>query len=148
MRTTSPTRIGPLTVVLFVGLFTAVWPAAAQPQEKPLQHFVMIFRSTRTLTPEERERRAGDLREWIGKVAAMGVTLNPRNLESRTLQISIVDGKQTETLRPVDPALITMVFFDATDWTQAQEIARLHPGPNYGSDLELREWATPTPLVH
>jgi hypothetical protein len=133
-----------IVAILLAIFFAATWETAVRAQERPMQHFVLIFRSTRTLTPDELHRRAGDLREWISKVSSMGVTLNPRSLDRRALHISIAQDKLVEIQQSIDPPLIAMVFFDAADWAQAEKIARLHPGPRYGADLELREWTTPT----
>jgi len=45
-----------------------------------MHHYVMLFRGTRALTPEELQTRAKELQEWIQKVAAMGIHLDPRPL--------------------------------------------------------------------
>jgi len=51
-----------------------------QAQENSMHHYVMLFRGTRALTPEELQTRAKELQEWIQKVAAMGIHLDPRPL--------------------------------------------------------------------
>jgi hypothetical protein len=95
----------------------------------------MLFRAPHPLTPEDLQRRAPLIRDWIDKVTSMGIALSPRNLVAAS----------AENRQPADPALVTMVFFDAATWEQAEHVARLHPGPSYGTHLELREWRPPVP---
>ena len=41
------------------------------------------------------------------------------------------------------PKPATIVFFDSPSSEQAVDIARIHPGLNYGVTLEVREWTSP-----
>lgn len=108
-----------------------------------MKHYVLLFRSSRQLTPEELKQRVGDLRNWIEHVNAEGVRLDPRNLEAEATQFSLQDGAVVARQGTGDASLITMVFFDAADRERALEVARTHPGPHYGVTVELREWNPP-----
>jgi hypothetical protein len=113
------------------------------PQEKRMQHFAMIFRSTRVLTANESQQRALDIQAWVKKVTDMGITLDPRNFGQTLANLSGKNGELASRFKPEDPSLVTIVFFDASDSDQALAIARIHPGLRYGVTLELREWNPP-----
>src|ERR1700758_4361900 len=51
---------------------------AASPKEKPMQHYALIFHSTRPLTPEEQQRRGPEIQPWVKTVNGKGITLDPR----------------------------------------------------------------------
>lgn len=108
-----------------------------------MKHYVMFFRATRALSPEELQRRAGDIRQWIQKVSAMGIHVEPRNLGEFAEQYSLEGDSVVAHEGKADPGFATMVFFDAASDEQAKEIARLHPAPHYDVKVELRDWAPP-----
>lgn len=108
-----------------------------------MKHYVMIFRATRALAPEEQKQRAADIRRWIQQVHSMGIELDPRNLGEFAEQFSLEGTSVVSHEGPADPGIVTMVFFDAPGNEQAIGVARVHPGPRYGVRLELREWAPP-----
>ena len=108
-----------------------------------MHHYVLLFRTTRTITPEEQKQRIADISAWIKQVTDMGVSLDPHTLEETVLAIP-AEGAQTSG-HP-DPTLSNFVMFDATR-DQAIQIARLHPAPHYGVSIELREWTAPRPLA-
>ena len=112
-----------------------------------MHHYVMLFRGTRTLTPDELQTRAKELQEWIQKVAAMGIHLDPRPLGDTIANLSSQGGTTISHIDPTDRSLLTMVYFDAADNTKALEVARIHPGLHYGVTVELRQWAPPPPLT-
>jgi hypothetical protein len=112
-----------------------------------MQHFAMIFRSTRVLTPSESQQRALDIQAWVKKVTEMGVTLDPRNFGQTVANLSTKYGELASRPEPEDPSLTTIVFFDVADGDQALAIARIHPGLRYGVTLELREWTPPRPAA-
>ena len=97
-----------------------------------MKHFVLIFRSTRAFTPEELERRPLEIAAWVEQVSQMGITLDPRNF-----------GETISPKESIDPALATIVFFDCADRDRAMDIARMHPAPQYGVTVEVREWTPP-----
>jgi hypothetical protein len=52
-------------------------------QKKQMEHYALIFRTTRTLAPEELKQRAADIQHWVQQVTQMGTTLDPRTLGER-----------------------------------------------------------------
>lgn len=112
-----------------------------------MKHYVMIFRATRPLTPEEQKQRGVEIGIWVKQVTGMGITLDPRNLGEVVANLSTQGNEVVSRSESNDPAFVTMVFFDAADQEQAVKIARIHPGLHYGVTVELREWSTPAPLT-
>ena len=108
-----------------------------------MHHYVLLFRTTRTLTPDEQKQRVADISAWIKQVTDMGVSLDPHTLEETVVSIP---AEGAETSGGPDPTLSNFVLFDATR-DQAIQIARLHPAPRYGVSVELREWTAPRPLA-
>lgn len=132
-----------LWILVFFTPFQAIHSQTSQTEAHPLKHYVMIFRATRTLSPEEQQRRAGDLRQWIQQVKAMTIHVEPRNLGAFAEQLSLEGTSVVSRQGAGDSSIVTLVFFDAPNDEQAMEVARLHPGPRYGVKLELRDWAPP-----
>jgi hypothetical protein len=117
----------------------------ANPQETSMQHYVLLFRTTRTLTPEEQKARPADIAAWIQQVTGMGIKLDPRSLGETAAAISSSGNQAVAHPGSFDPTLSNIVFFDATK-AQANEVERLHPAPRYGVTVELREWSSPAPI--
>lgn len=111
-----------------------------------MHHYVMLFRGTRTLTPEELQTRAKEIRDWVQQVTAMGIHLDPRPLGDTVANLSSQGDTTISHNDPTDRSLLTMVYFDAADNAKALEVARIHPGLHYGVTVELRQWAPPPPL--
>jgi hypothetical protein len=113
-----------------------------------MKHYALLFRASRTLTPEELKQRAVDIQLWVKRVTEMGVTLDPRSLGETATRFSTEGGAVVSHEGPSDTALGgPIVFFDSPSREQAMEIARLHPGLHYGVSVELREWSTPRPIT-
>ena len=110
-----------------------------------MHHYVLIFRPTRTLTPDELKQRAVDIPVWVQRVTEMGIKLEPKALGGFALRFSQDNGTVVTHDGPADPSLTNLVFFDAPGQEQAVEVARIHPGLHYGVTVELREWALPVP---
>ena len=119
--------------------------STTNPQEKPVQHYVLLFRATRPVTPEEQPHRIADIAAWVKQVTDMGITLNPHTLGDTVAAYTSKDNQPVAHAGAIDPTLANLVFFDSTE-DQAAEIARLHPAPHYGVTLELRKWSTPAAL--
>jgi len=111
-----------------------------------MQHYVLLFRTTRTLTLEEQKARPADIATWIKRVTGMGIKLDPHTLGETAAAISSSGSQSVSHSGSFDPTLSNIVFFDATK-EQATEVARLHPAPRYGVTVELREWTSPTPIA-
>ena len=112
-----------------------------------MKHYVLIFHSTRTLSPEEVKQRVVDIATWVKQVTDMGVTLDPRSLEETLANFS-ADGTQIVSREgSSDPTFRNLVFFDSASSEQAVTIARTHPGLRYGATVEVREWTSPRSLA-
>jgi len=108
-----------------------------------MKRYVLIFHSTRTLSPEEVKQRGVDIAAWVKQVTDMGVTLDPRSLEETLANFS-EDGNQIVSREgSSDPTFRNLVFFDSPSREQAVTIARTHPGLRYGATVEVREWTSP-----
>ena len=140
---TSACSVLALLLALFALVFVPLSFAHAKSLEKPMHHYVMIFRTTRAFTAEEQQTRARDIQQWVAQVTSMGIQLDPRNLGDTIANLSQGDGESVSHPEPTDPSLVTLVYFDAPDNAKALEVAHIHPGPRYGVTLELREWSVP-----
>jgi hypothetical protein len=113
-----------------------------------MKHYALLFRASRTLTPEELKQRTIDIQLWVKRVTEMGITLDPRSLGEGATRFSTEGGTVVVShAGPIDPALTNIVFFDSASSDQAMEIARIHPGLHYGVSVELRDWSSPRPAV-
>ena len=108
-----------------------------------MKHYALLFRSTRTLTAEELKQRTLDIAGWVKLVTDMGITLDPRNFGATEGHFSTKGNEVISREESGDSALTTVVFFDASSQDQAIDIARMHPGLQYGVTVELREWTSP-----
>jgi hypothetical protein len=114
-------------------------------QEKPVHHYVLIFRPTRKLTADELKQRAVEIPLWVQRVTDMGIKLDPKALGEFAVRFSQQDGTVVTHDGSADPSLTNLVFFDAPGQEQAIEVARIHPGLHYAVTVELREWTSPVP---
>ena len=108
-----------------------------------MKHFALLFRSTRMLSAEEQKQRAADIASWIQHVTDVGIRLDPRSLGEIVGNFYREGSEVLSRAESSDPALTTIVFFDAASPDQAVEMARIHPGMHYGVRVELREWTSP-----
>jgi hypothetical protein len=108
-----------------------------------MTHYALLFHFARALTPEELKQRALDIGVWVQHVTALGITLDPRNFEAPEATFTLQGNHVVAHSAPADPSLTNIVFFDAESKEQALNIARIHPGLEYGATLELREWLSP-----
>src|ERR1700677_786587 len=119
-----------LACLLCVTMLDISQAQSPNPQEQSMQHYIMIFRASRTLPPDEQQRRRVDLRHWIKHVNESGISLDPRNLGELAVRFTSEGGSIVSHKGPLDPTIVTMVFFDAPGKDQALEVARSHPGPH------------------
>lgn len=131
----------------FAVLCRPITAQIASPQEKPMQHYALIFHATRSLTPEEQKQRALDIAAWVKTVTDMGITLDPRNFGEPVANFASEQGKVVSHNGASDPKFVTIVFFDSPGRDQAMEIARIHPALRYGVTVEVREWTSPRELA-
>ncbi|PWT72618.1 MAG: hypothetical protein C5B46_06505 [Proteobacteria bacterium] len=116
---------------------------AASAEETPVHHYVLIFRPSRILTPDELKQRVGEIQAWVKRVNEMGITLDPKALGQLAVRFSQENGTVVTHDGSPDPTLTNLVFFDSPSRDQALEVARLHPGLHYGVNVELRDWTSP-----
>jgi hypothetical protein len=111
--------------------------------ENNKRHFALIFRATRSLTPEEVQQRAAEIAAWVTQVSDTGIHLDPRNFGPAAAHFTMRGNEIVAAEQPNGPALTTIVSFDADSAEQAIEIARVHPGLRYGVNVEVRDWTSP-----
>jgi hypothetical protein len=138
---------------LLLALLTATFPAARpidsqvpNQQEKPMKHYALIFHTSRTLAPDEIQRRKGEIAAWVQRTTELGITLDARVLGETEANFSDQGGEVISHKESSDPTFTNIVFFDCSSKDQATEVARLHPGLHYGASVELREWTVPPSL--
>jgi len=110
-----------------------------------MQHYVLIFRTSRALTPAELKQRPAEIQLWVKHVTGMGIAIDPKALGPFAIRFTQQNGTLQSQEDPADPALVNFVFFDAPTEAEAVEVARSHPGLRYGVSVELRNWTTPGP---
>jgi hypothetical protein len=131
----------------FVIVCRPITSQIASPQEKPMQHYALIFHATRSLTPEEQKQRTLDIAAWVKTVTDKGITLDPRNFGEPVANFASEEGKVVSRNGASNPKFVTIVFFDSPGSDQAMEIARIHPALRYGVTVEVREWTSPRELA-
>ena len=108
-----------------------------------MQHYALIFHTTRPFTPEEQKTRGPEILAWVKTVTDKGITLEPVAFGETVATFSQKQGEIVSINGSSDPALANIVFFDSPSKEEAREIARIHPGLHYGVTVELREWDRP-----
>jgi len=136
-----------LLLVCFAAFCQPIHSQTAVPQEKPVKHYALVFRTTRTLTPEELKQRQVEIAAWVKQVTDMGITLDPRALGETAANFSADGDKIVSHEGSSDPTLRNLVFFDSPSRDQAVSIARIHPGLHYGATVEVREWTSPQTIA-
>ena len=100
--------------------------------------FVLIFRQGhKTLSEEEQKRRTEEVRAWALKQIKDGRGLEPRVLGDQSIRLGDSAGATS------DGAVIALNFVQATDFDEAVNIAKTHPGLHYGVSIEVRPWTDP-----
>jgi hypothetical protein len=109
-----------------------------------MKHYAMIFYASRTLTPEELKQRQVEIAKWAQDVRAMGIHLDPRSFGAPVGRFSLSeDGVNDPRNGGTGVAFSNIVFLDSGSEEQALHVAEIHPGVNYGSRVEVREWTSP-----
>lgn len=111
-----------------------------------MKHYVLLFHTSRTLTPEELQQRGVEIAAWVKQVTDMGITLDPHSLGETAATFSAERSPVISRNGSSDPTLSNIVFFDSSSRDQAVDIARIHPGLHYGVTVEVREWTSPARL--
>lgn len=78
-----------------------------------MQHYVLIFRTSRALTPAELKQRPAEIQLWVKHVTGMGIAIDPKALGPFAIRFTQQNGTLQSQEDPADPALVNFVFFDA-----------------------------------
>jgi hypothetical protein len=109
-----------------------------------MKHYAMIFYASRALTPEELKQRQVEIAKWAQDVRAMGIHLDPRSFGAPVGRFSLSeDGVIDSRNGPTAAAFSNIVFLNSGSEEQVLHAAKIHPGVNYGSRVEVREWTSP-----
>jgi len=119
----------------------------ANPKEKPVERYALIFHPTRKLTSDELKQRPIDIAAWVQYATDLGIVLDPRAFGETVATFSAEGGQVVSHKDSSDPALSTIVFFESSSEEQAVDLARRHPGLRYGVTVELREWTVPQQIA-
>lgn len=114
---------------------TASNTAAADEENRPMKQFAIIFRQSKPVTEDEKQRRDEETWAWARRQNAEGHKLDPHILTPESHWI----GPDGTGGLPVT----ALLFFEARDFAQALDVARAHPAVRYGASLEVRQWAPP-----
>lgn len=105
--------------------------------------FAFIFRQGNRLhSPEELSQRASEVREWAMTQADEGRKLDPHIIGGDGYRIA-TNGEVVSIPSLSEGSVIAIVFLETDDINDAVAIAKTHPGPRYGSSIEVREWSRP-----
>jgi hypothetical protein len=100
--------------------------------------FVFIFRQGhKILSEEEQKRRTEEVRAWALQRIKDGSGLEPRVLGDQSIRLGDSAGAAS------DGVVIALNFIQATDFDEAVNIAKTHPGLRYGVSIEVRPWSDP-----
>ena len=114
-----------------------------QTNSKP---YILFFRNSgpenyQHLTPDERQQVMMRWNAWYDGLSAEGKAIDGQPLELETRVISgvggerVIDGPFAEAKEAIGGYVVLMV----NDVEEATEIARRHPGLEYGLVIEVRE---------
>ena len=97
-----------------------------------MAEFAFLFRSTRSLTPEELPVRNGAAREWALSHQSRGVVTHAFPLEDEAVLV-----RDLEVTR-LHAELASVLIIEAHDLQAAVALAVGHPGLRFGSEIEVR----------
>jgi hypothetical protein len=117
-------------------------PTDPNPEPVP---YMLLFRNTgpenyRQLSPDERQQVIERWNEWFEGLLAQGKAVNGQPLEAETRTVSgsggsrVTDGPFAESKEAVGGFVTLLV----RDMDEATEIARRHPGLEFGLVIEIR----------
>lgn len=99
-----------------------------------MAEFVLIFRSTRSLTAEELPVRNAAAREWALALKEKGVLKHAFPLEEQVTVVRPAPEASSETGKSVASVLV----LESVDFEAAVALAKAHPGMRFGTEIEVR----------
>jgi hypothetical protein len=136
-------RLAAMVVLLVAGMAAVFatstsWSSQTQQGANMKAGFVFIFRQgQKTLSEDEQKRRTEEVRAWALQQIKDGRWLEPRVLGDQSIRLGDSDGAAS------DGSVIALNFIQATDFDEAVNIAKTHPGLRYGVSIEVRPWTDP-----
>ncbi len=106
-----------------------------------MAEFALIFRSTRSLTPEELPIRNAAARDWALSLKEKGVLKHAFPLEQSS--VSVEDLKVTQVRSDVASVLV----IEERDVQAAVALAVGHPGMRFGTEIEVLEVKSVAPAA-
>jgi hypothetical protein len=106
-----------------------------------MKPFVIIFRQGPFLLSDaDKQHRAEETAIWARRQNEAGHKLDPHILGPE----SVHHKTRSSAGRENDAWPVTAILFlEARDLNQAAQVAESHPALGYGSDVEVRPWASP-----
>lgn len=102
------------------------------------------FRGPQPLTDSDKQHRAEETAGWARQQNAAGHKLDPHILAPE----SVRRGPESSSASSADAWPITaLLFLEAHDLNEADQVAESHPALDYGANVEVRPWAPPVPVV-
>jgi len=118
-------------------------PVPAEGSSASMQQFALLFRPGSTpLSESDQKRRADAVLQWARQQNEAGRKLDPRALGREHRWIGPDSGGDAGAPRDVG-SLSNILFLEARDFAEAVEVARTHPGLQFGASVEVRAWARP-----
>ncbi len=138
----------PRLVLILVALFAEISLPAGAIANQPttaMKTFVIIFRQDpHPLTDADKQRRAEETVVWARRQNDAGHKLDPRILAPESAH----PGSEPSAATSAGAWPITaLLFLEAHDLSEAAQVAESHPALRYGSNVEVRPWATPVAVA-
>ncbi len=102
-----------------------------------MAEFALIFRSTRSLTPEELPVRNAAAREWALSLKEKGVLKHAFPLEEQVMVVRPSPQPSPEIGRG-GSAVASVLVIEVADFDAAVTLVKAHPGLAFGSEIEVR----------
>jgi hypothetical protein len=99
-----------------------------------MHEFLLLFRPTRPLTPDELPRRNAAARDWALALRSNGRLSDAYPLEERGFTVA------ERLVEPVtlDDAVASVLVIQADDLQGVVELVKGHPGLAFGTEIEVR----------
>ena len=99
-----------------------------------MKPFALLFRPTRTVSPEDAARRNDAARAWAFARRDEGSLQHATPLEEEGVRVTLDDLRSVDVLGTVGAVLV----LQAPDMATVVELAKTHPGLRYGVEIDIR----------